>query len=138
MKMAFYRVITFPVFLIIGTCNTAMIASAQTPEKSQSSPEALAVEKYQVQCQCISNETGTHAICHTPLHSLYGSSLSFFVYDNEKQEIIYEEARARSVNWVNNQKIKILPYVEMSSGQRVDFYYYHILTGIMKSDEPDL
>ncbi len=141
LKMAFcfklvYCVSRILIFLSLAACNKEVNTSSQSLEKSQLTPELLAVEKYQTKCQCVLNKTQTHTLCHTPLQSKDDGSLSFFVFDNEKRKIIYEDARVRSVSWVTNQKIKILPFVGMPSNEMVDFYYYHLLTGIVKSDEP--
>lgn len=118
------------VFIIFLTaCHTTKTDS----QKSLTSQKykAIAVEKYGNNIEYILNSPKTYVVClkrNKPTPQIPQNQISFFIYDLDKEEIIFEDSSIDAkVEWKNDNQVlvKITPGIITGDESEDDFIYVY-------------
>lgn len=126
----FVKIIFTFLLLILVSCTSAKKSnSAVSQEKNDTLPavekyKTLAVEKYKDQIDYVFNQSKTHVLCartSKPTPKMPENNVSFFVFDLNHENIIFEESIVDgSVTWINNRQLEIIQKTGIISGENPD------------------
>ena len=125
-RASFILIIVFTAFLI--ACHTSKTDIQKSGEQDY---KAIAIEKYGPSVEYIFNSPKTHVIClkrNKPNPQIPQHQISFFIYDLEKDEVIFEESSIDAeVEWKNDHQaqIKITPGIVSGDEIPEDFIYIY-------------
>jgi len=110
-------------------CNSSKMDS---PKKSDSEMfKSIASEKYGKSIEFLYNNSKTHVVCLKkikPTPQMFQNQISFFIYDLEKDEIIFEKSSIDAeVKWKNDDQVevKITPGIVSGDETEDDFIYLY-------------
>lgn len=123
---SFILIIVFLAVLV--TCHTSKTDIQKSGDQDY---KAIAIEKYGHNVAYIFNSPKTDVIClkrNKPTPQMPQHQISFFIYDLEKGEVIFEESSVDAeVKWKNDHQaqIKITPGIVSGDETPEDFIYIY-------------